>query len=177
MTDNECKRILEYLDKNELEKLRKYVLKEKQNEYLSNARKALNKYLISPQISFFQEKGKLIISDTYSIFILNSSSVLTKNSKYKLQMHAKGESKILKELCEKFTKESYKEIKNITSRDNISFIHTESKESLRFPKRQINLIESILGEGRKYSYCDNKFPILEIETENGKCYLLGYKDK
>lgn len=173
MTDNECKRILEYLDKNELEELRKYILKEKENEYLSNARKALNKYLNARHLVFSQEHGQLIISDTYSIIILNSSDVLTKNTKYKLQIRTEYKSKKLK----KFIKGTYEKVKNITSEGEISLVHLENKKSISFLKERIELFKSILGsDDIEYSYSIDS-STLQIKTKKGEGYILGYKDK
>ena len=74
-------KIIEYLDRNELEELKLYLEEEKEEYYLKTAREMLTKYLKSKQqlVTYgFLSNGKLAIYNTISTYLFNEKTILTK---------------------------------------------------------------------------------------------------
>ena len=172
MKMSECKKVLDYLDKNKLDELRKYILKEKQKEYLSNARKVLNQY-IRTNHGILKEEDKFILSTYSSMFVFKSSEILTKNTKYKLCKTSTIKPEMIQRSYERFTKAEYKKASKTYRIDGISYcVVSEDKETkFRFLTKQIEYAKAFLGEDIEYNYSDQN--LLLVKSSKGEGYIVG----
>ena len=76
-------KINEYLEKNDMKALKKYLETEREKYYLKTARKALMDYYKHDNFMKFYAYyiDKLLLCDGYSIYILNSDEILTPSVK------------------------------------------------------------------------------------------------
>ena len=72
-------KINEYLEKDDMKALKKYLENEREKYYLKTARKALMDYYKHDNFMKFYAYyiDKLLLCDGYSIYILNSDEILT----------------------------------------------------------------------------------------------------
>ena len=177
------KKIIEYLEKNELEKLRKYVEEENNKSYIKNARKYLTDFLNISSTSFYayadkQVDGSIIVSNYTSVYHLKTDEILTR---YRIEHINNYES--LAQLCLERAKEA---LSICTSRDTVpvdfATLPNENREielynqandiTHRFDERVYNFSKYFLGEDAEYNLIKD-MPGCIVQSDKGKGLILG----
>ena len=169
-------KIIQYLDKDDLNRLRLYVEKEKERYYLKNARTALSSYLVSNLGFGYLDEGKILLSDGKSLYVLNSDEILTSKRKESPKtMSMRNLTFLLNEL-ENYEKRQYAIVgatKNPIPSEKQVFSDDGSIYHF-FPQRSFNYSKKFLGENVLYKICTDK-PICLAESEKGKGLILGLR--
>ena len=179
------KKIINYLDKDELEQLREYLYQE---FYIKNARKYLDKYLKKKSRSklyiplcTYTDDNKLILCDYYSIYELNNDEILTKARINKINdMRLENKSlyelstKIINEIDPKTLFKSYKP-KIYSEFDLYKLYVIFSKDYTKseyFLKENLDYAKYFLGFDLEYSLVTDKHACY-VESEKGKGLVLA----
>ncbi len=169
-------KIIQYLDKGDLNKLRLYVEKEKEKTYLKNARTALPSYLVSNLGIGYLDDGKIFLSDGYSLYVLNSDEILTSKQKESQKTMSMRNLVFLLNELENYEKRQYAvvgDIKNPVPSEKQVFSEDGSTYHF-FSQRSFNYSKKFLGENVLYKICTDK-PICLAESEKGKGLILGLR--
>ncbi len=169
-------KIIEYLGKNDLNKLRQYVDREKAKYYLKNARNALSSYLVNNLGLGYIDENKIILTNGLSLYILNSDEILTQKQKDSEQTMPIKNITFLLDQLEKYEKKQYVvigETKNpIPSEKKV--ISVDGSVCYFFSQRSFNYSKKFLGEDALYKMCVDT-PACLAESEKGKGLILGLR--
>ena len=180
-------RIMNCLNKEDLNKLRELLEKEKNDYYLSNARKALNGYInnnIYPGFYGYNFDGNLVISNGISIYCFNSDEILTKYKKDELKKEKDGDCikkriVLAYDYLKKYEQEKKVDIGFIekTLYDGSILKVRSEDESIthNFYKKNFELAESFLGEETEYQLFEEE-PFCFAQSKKGKGLILGTKN-
>lgn len=178
--------IIDFLDKDETEKLREYLYKERQRYYLESARRALVKYLKEIDTRMLAvrhefEDGKLLASNSSSMFLFNTNELLTNNSRESLKgIDDEKNVKILMDCYNQFEDEKYYPVdrieRSLVFPDNDVLINYNNDTELFFNKSNLNYAKKFLGDEVELSINNDIFlPTCKAESEKGKGIILGYR--
>ena len=178
-----CNKIINYLDKNKLDELRKYIEREKNNYYLHHARVALEKFLngystrVRPFFRYVDEK--LLLCNGAGIYLLNSDEILTnkyKNEKDNYFGDKKFSTKECLEVLEELSNRAYSDIDEvkIINDSKINLRGCDFKVSQDFNRKYYEQVELFLGEGIDYQLCA-EVHALKANSPKGRALLLGQK--
>ena len=203
MSNEEIDKLLSMLDTNLLEEVKKFLLKEKEQNIVETRQKFFEKYMCNDGMPWFYDNNygtiihiredQVIFSNYYSIYFVNKNLLNITSPKIIKNMTS---SKIRKQYkitevdidcIEKYEKklESFSSIFR-----PISFMEKASKTQLRVSTYRPHSITKILSEGifssKEIEYAQNilgnpefklglDHPILYGENEIGKVYILGFK--
>lgn len=180
-------RIMKCLNKEDLDALKKLLDKEKNDYYLSIARKALNSYINNRTYKGYYGynfNGNLVITNGISVYYFNSDEILTKYKKDELKYEKDGDSikkriVLAYDYLKKYEQEEKKEIRSITKKkyDGSILEITSEDESVThcFYKHNFELAESFLGEKIEYQLLEDK-PCCFAKSIKGKGLILGTKN-
>lgn len=173
-------KINEYLEKDDMKALKKYLETEREKYYLKTARKALMDYYKHDNFMKFYAYyiDKLLLCDGYSIYILNSDEILTPSVKtrYFKPERANRIINIYEASNKNFTTatsiEKDKEIiDRIVMQDN-------EGNSVLFNKNFIGTAKKFLGEAENINYeIDPTGLACRMTSNRGKGLILGIKEK
>lgn len=183
---NDYEKINKYLDNNEFDKIREYIEKEYKKTNLMLAKKAVSKYFDTYRSCIYEYvDGKLLISDSISLYLLNSDELLSDYRKKRLNdpKHKVDRDKVT------FAYDAYslaltskrlnvKAINKIYLSNGSSKAYEISSEdnntTYYFNIENFNVSKKILGDDVKYTLCTDKC-ICVAESEKGKGLILGIK--
>jgi hypothetical protein len=185
-------KIQEFLNKGDLDSIKKYIEKEKNKYYLKEAREALYEYVKNSYLSFYDYiDGRLIISDGFTgFYVLNNDEVLTQHIKskcsgYSLEYREKIKEKVLKvymAYCNvgKLLSDAPLEIGEVsTPKENLKsliIISKDSKVTHNFQKRLYDESLKILGEDTAVTISsDENNPMFVSKSPKGFCLAMGIK--
>ena len=173
------------LDKEDTDKLRLLLEKEKEKYYVSCARKALTAYLngYNPGFYDYTEDKRLIICKNSSAYLLNTDEILTPKRKKELESRYKvkwfRETIIGESAIKIFEENPSKKVGTIDTSEyskNEYLIQSEDKStSYLFYKSVFDYCEKFLGEESEYKISETK-PALLATSKKGKALLLGLKN-
>ena len=183
------KKIIEYLDKNELEELRKYVEEENNANYIKNAREQLTKFLRSCSLSYYAYNNKqidnsILIGNHTSVYHLKTDEILTN---YRIKCINKFEY-----LSQDIIEKSKEVLRDCSSKNTIlvDFISKSDQEvrmcnsgnnvECSFDRRLYDYSRYFLGEGAKYGLIEDIPEHLigcMAESDKGIGLILGLKKK
>ena len=169
-------KIIGYLEKSDLEKLRTYVEKEKEKYYLKNAKTALESYIRGIGFYDYIDEDRIIITDISSLYILNSDELLTQNQRKNKNILSRGQSTFLLEQLKKYEQLPYSKvgiIKNPVPGKKQVFSE-DGKVYHFFTQQSFNYSKKFLGEQVLYSICNNT-PACLAESAKGKGLILGLR--
>lgn len=184
-----CDKLIDLLDKEDLNGLRKYIDSERNKYYLSIARKALDKYLVRHDHAYYDcddfSFGKLVLLDYYSVYFLESDEILTPQRK-KLGSRVHNTSYRALSLYDKLAinQEAVEEIlkDDLGMRDNKTLIDLKTKEGkiYTFYEDEFSFAEKFLGEDVEYSVSNtdifNEGPVCLVKSKKGTGFILGRKE-
>lgn len=185
-------KIQEYINKGNMESLKKYLEREKNKYYLREAREALYEYVKNSRLSFHDYiDGKLIVSDGFTgFYVLNKDEVLTqyiksKCSGYSIEKEEETKEKVLKIYSlycnvDKLLSDAPLEIGEVsTSKENskrLIIISKDSKVSHTFQKRLYDESLKILGEDTTVTISsDENNPMFVSKSPKGFCLAMGIR--
>lgn len=180
-------KIIEYLDRNELEELKKYLEKEKEEYYLKNARENLTKYLKSkqPLVTYgFLSNGKLVIFNTISTYTFNEKTILTKERLERISLQVDISDKI-EQLYNRTVNQPMMEVERIetekivsSSKDLIKLYANNNRIVQNFKKSNFDYAKYFLGDDIKYKVStDESYPLCFASSDKGEGIIMGYKLK
>ena len=185
MNYNECKKVLDYLDKNELEKLREYINKSEKNFYKQQVREGLKTYFAKKYnraLKFYEVvDSNLLICDSSSVFLLNDSSFKITSFSNLLSGDVLNEkvNYVLTLIDDMFNIPSL-DIKKINKEVNDlgqGFIEVYSEDSIirSFATQEYGYIDKFLGPDVVTKVLKNNKPVCIAESSKGKGLDLGLK--
>lgn len=200
MTDKEIDKLLSIVEKEDLKNLKKVLEKEKEKNKENLLQKTFEKYLTTnvnglnnktlPRL--YEENGKQIFMNGISLYIINSNLFKTntkvldeavnrrRTAAHQYKLASLNEMNQFINKMESYTspifhypvdlKDSYIE-KDIMT---VEFLVGENlHSSYSFPSNEIKTCNILLNNPEyTVSYLN---PILEADSDIGKCYILGYK--
>jgi len=173
-------KINEYLEKDDMKALKKYLEIEREKYYLKTARKALMDYYKHDNFMKFYAYyiDKLLLCDGYSIYILNSDEILTPSVKTRFFKPERANRII------NIYEASNKNFTTVTSiekdKESLDGVVMQDDEgnSVLFNKNFIDTAKKFLGEDEKIDYELNSTGFACKMTSNkGKGLILGIKEK
>ena len=179
-------KIIKYLDKGELEKLKLYLEVEYNEMYINKAVKALYNYKknVSPFLGYSLLPGnRLLIGSNYSLFLFNSQEILDayplEIGQEIMELGAYDTEKYLGLLNED-RKSNYSPVTKIeletpvkdSSKSEFRIKSKTDRVGSTFYKRMLDFSKIMLGNNLEYSLKDN-YPSLIAKSEKGKGYILG----
>ena len=183
MNYKECNKLLDLLNKGDLEKLRSYIEKEKTRYYLTNAREALRNYLRPSDYSFYKNyNGGLVLTNGISGYILNSDEILTDTYKNRMSSqridYIEDKVKILINRFNEYKHQEYNEVSKVESilpREVILYSEFDNY-SYKFYKENYSYADSFLGDNISYYLLKNS-PVCIAISPKGKGLILGMRKK
>ena len=169
-------KIIEYLDKSDLEKLRAYVEKEKGRYYLKNAKSALESYLRNTEFYDYIDANRILLTNTQSMYILNSDEILTQEQRKNKIVMSRGQSVFLLEQLIKYEHLQYSRVGDITNPNHQEkLVFNENRTCAHYFNRQeFNYSKKFLGDDISYRICVDK-PVCIAESGKGKGLILGLR--
>ena len=196
MTMEEYNNIIECLDRNDLEGLRKYVENQVHDKkYLEAARAAIRSYMKSAKFTFsvfcYEDKNEksLLLSDGHSIYILNTDEVLDKKTKEKMSKNFSYNGAFInwltriKQTAKKMSEQTFEDPISIESTGEHKMVESHYTEvcsvispthgKLTFNKGFLNTAAKILGKDVKFLCCKEDNKLLQAKSDKGSAYILG----
>lgn len=171
-------KIIGYLDKSDLEKLREYIEKEKKRYYLKNARTALNSYIRNTEFYDYLDENRILLTNTMSLYILNSDEILTQEQRKNKKVMSMSHSPFLLGQLEKYENMQYTSVGAITNpnRSEKLVFNVEGSLGHFFSQQEFNYSRKFLGDDILYRICVDK-PVCIAESEKGKGLILGLRKR
>lgn len=184
----EYKDIIDYLNKEELEDLKKYLEKEREKVYSKEARKELRKYLVVKNSTYMAkglytitENGNLFLANDCSAYLLDNCKILTNDRKEVVRQRSKKDKKILSEMYGFYSR-------NIESKfggSDISFIpnpylgfvdlrDNETDQILTFDKKILAYADAFLEGDISYSLSEEKI-MCKVSSHKGQGLIMGIR--
>ena len=178
MNYSECNQILKYLEREDLEGLRRYAEKGKEAYYYSEARKLLERYLKAKNAYYKTVDESLILTDGYSAYFLDDSKLLT--DRYLENMSKQFTTSYLDkttgiiQTAESFENADSFPVGKVETVDyNLYEVFSEDESfSKFFAKKHYNRPEIFLGENTEYRILKNE-PVCLVRSPRGKGFVLG----
>ena len=180
MNYSECNKILKYLEKDQLEKLRAYVEERRLAYYYENARKLFPKYLKTNFSYYNIVDGKLLFTDGYSVYLLNDSSMLTnqyiERLKHQNAVRNNDTEERLFSFFDKFEAMSSDTVGEVETFDYKGYevFNSDKSYSHVVNKNYYNNGEIFLGENTVYKVVKEE-PVFLLDSPRGKGLVLGAK--
>ena len=176
--------IINYLNKKRYKDLRGYIKLEIEKYYLKNARGALSEYLKESGLKLkycdYLDDNKIILTDSDSVYILNSDEILTDYYKKNLksQIDYSKQNIILQNHLKQFEDNSPYLVKEFISISykNLYEIHSDNNEVIQlFNKKAFYYSNNFLGDNITYYLNDGQIPACIAKSSKGKGLILGVK--
>lgn len=181
-----CDKLIDLLDKEDLNGLRKYIGSERNKYYLSIARKALDKYLVRSIYAYYDchdfSQGNLVLTDYCSAYFLESDEILTPRRKKLGNRGVHAMSYRVLDLYDKLAinQENVVEIlKDATGdRDYKTLIDLKTKEGkiYTFYDDEFSFAEMFLGDDIEYSISGKFYKggsACLVKSKKGTGFVLG----
>ena len=200
MENSEIDKLLTLIDLKDLEKVREFLLKEKEKNNTKIRQLALEEYLTHSIFSLKNRTNPSLYIGDYTCIFTNNVSIYIVNKKYfnlkatylkKLSLThlntfeniSKKDSELIINYTKKINNQIYVEPLSIQRKtaniikDNtisVQYLYNKNKHIDYFSENEINLANQILDNPTFKISVQN--PILKAESDIGKCYILGVKN-
>ncbi len=170
-------KLINYLEKGDLEILRAYIESEKKRYYLKNAEAALFSYLRKSNYTDYIDENRILLTNKVSLYVLNSDELLPEFSRKNKKILSREHTLYLLGELEKYEKKKQQKvgkIKSVNTKEKQIFSEDESFYHF-FESRNFAYSQKFLGEDTSYSICADD-PVCLAESEKGKGLILGLRE-
>jgi len=186
MSNEEVNKILSMLEKNELENLKKYLLKELYINNDANRQKTFENYLTNKNniTRICENNGTQKFTNGNSIYIINSN--LLNLETFKLEKNKKEYKIVSDDIFENYLMQlsyitnfdtNFNEIDDLNTKNDDKYVYVrplKSKNSVKIYDNEEIKVANIILNNPKY-YVSDCAAILKAESDIGKAYILSLK--
>lgn len=178
----EYKKMIDYLNKEELEKLKEYIERERTKFYLKEARSNLKKYLKGSK--YFKgnrfiselEDGRLLFSDERSLYVLNNRELLTPTIREECKPFSTGYISFAKKILDEVRELELIDDVYIIRNSDMCEVYSPDGELQEFNKENLSYAEKFLEGDVKYSLVKDH-PICYVKSHKGEGVIMGTRNK
>ena len=178
MDYQEYQNILRYINNNDIEGLKNYIEIEKELHYLNNAKKEFVKYMAYINSEYGMIKDQLLITNGYSVYLLNNDELLSRYYKKKIKEfedieYQKRLIKTYKAYLH-YLKLVSSDVKSVKKHNYKVYAIKSSEATYYFDKELYDESKIFLGGDIKYKLA-NEMAALQVESSKGKGVILGIR--
>lgn len=202
MTNNEIDKLLGLLNKEDLDRIKKFLTNEKEKNINKLRQKTFEKYMRNEGTKFafdnytstmlFEKENKLFFSNGISLYYVNkkffdikSTNILRNRGLYHHRIKLINED-FVQEIEDNLNKKwhfslnnsdkYFKNIMNIESKNDIihCFFEDDTQKEKMFQSKEYDMA-NILLNSPNFKLANLDIPLLKAESKIGKCYILGLK--